>query len=114
MADAKPTTVEDLNATYVILEDVFTDNGGDIAKLAAAIEGDAALMDSSKPADAADFVKMVLGGAYHREFVSREFLAHICNFPSPIRPRARQLIRFFACSQFCSHLIRLQNRLRFL
>jgi len=46
------------------LSKLFTDNGGDLGKLAAATGCDAALMDANKPSDAADFAKKVLAGAY--------------------------------------------------
>lgn len=86
MADAKPPSPEELaskasalkkggdtkaadalavdSAAVDALSKLFTDNAGDIAKLAAATGCDAGLMDKNKPADAADFAKKVLSGAY--------------------------------------------------
>ena len=51
-------------AAVETLSKLFTDNGGDIAKLAAATGSDADLMDKNKPADADDFARKVLSGCY--------------------------------------------------
>jgi len=51
-------------AAIEALSKLFNDNGGDIAKLAAATGCDAALMAKYAPADAADFAKKVLSGKY--------------------------------------------------
>jgi len=51
-------------AAIEALSKLFTDNGGDLGKLAAATGCDAALMDKNKPSDAADFAKKVLAGSY--------------------------------------------------
>ena len=51
-------------AAVAALSKLFTDNGGDLAKLAAATGCDAALMTANAPSDAEDFAHKVLAGAY--------------------------------------------------
>merc|ERR1712137_1165683 len=46
------------------MKKLYDDNGGDIDKLAAATGCDKALMEASKPSDAADFASKVLSGKY--------------------------------------------------
>ena len=52
------------SAAVEALSKLFTDNAGDLGKLAEATGSDAGLMDKNKPADAADFARLVLSGAY--------------------------------------------------